>query len=79
MQAGPDTDTRGHSDRAATTGQRQNAGICPEALASFARANFGHAIAYGQDAWTAQAIAAIRELFETDCTVHFVFNGTAAI
>jgi threonine aldolase len=53
-------------------------GICPEAWAAMAEANQGHAPAYGEDAWTAKAADAFRALFETDCEVFFVFNGTAA-
>src|SRR5699024_7121161 len=34
--------------------------------------------AYGDDEWTARACKAMRDLFETDCDVFFVFNGTAA-
>lgn len=41
-------------------------------------ANCGHATAYGDDPWTAKAADAFRNLFETDCEVYFVFNGTAA-
>src|SRR4030095_2072161 len=33
---------------------------------------------YGEDAWTERAADLIRELFETECEVFFVFNGTAA-
>ena len=56
-----------------------NAGICSAALEAMLAANAeGHAPGYGGDAWTARAIAGIREVFETDCSVHFVFNGTAA-
>jgi len=55
-----------------------NAGICPEAWRALARANAGHAPAYGADDWTAAASAAIARLFETECDVFFVFNGTAA-
>ena len=56
-----------------------NAGICPEALAALVRANAeGHVTGYGDDAWTDKACARLRELFETDCQVFFVFNGTAA-
>ncbi len=56
-----------------------NAGMCPEALASFIAANdAGHAIGYGGDDWTARAVAAIREIFETKAHVHFAFSGTAA-
>jgi threonine aldolase len=55
-----------------------NAGICPEAWQAMAEANAGHAPAYGTDAWTREACDLMRELFETDCEVFFVFNGTAA-
>lgn len=53
-------------------------GICPEALEYMLKANQGHAPAYGDDEWTQQATDHFRELFETDCEVFFVFNGTAA-
>jgi len=55
-----------------------NAGICPEAWAAVAKANQGHAPGYGEDSWTAQAADLIRDVFETQCEVFFVFNGTAA-
>jgi threonine aldolase len=55
-----------------------NSGICPEAWAALAEANQGHARGYGDDPWTQQAADLIRELFETNCEVFFVFNGTAA-
>jgi len=56
-----------------------NAGICPEALRALLAANAeGHAIAYGDDAWTAKACDLVRALFECDCQVFFVFSGTAA-
>jgi len=54
------------------------AGICPEALQAMEAANHGHAKSYGEDPWTARAANAFRKLFETDCEVYFVFNGTAA-
>lgn len=54
------------------------AGICPEALDYLLNANAGHEKAYGDDMWTAKAADAIREVFEIDCEVFFVFNGTAA-
>ena len=54
------------------------AGICPEAWLAMERANSGSAIAYGEDEWTLKASNAFRALFETDCEVFFVFNGTAA-
>jgi threonine aldolase len=56
-----------------------NAGMCPEALEAFLAANAeGHAIGYGDDAWTAKARDLLRALFERDCEVFLVFNGTAA-
>ncbi len=66
-----------------TPGQQQfasdnYAGICPEAWAAMALANHGSAASYGDDAWTERAADALRALFETDCQVFFVFNGTAA-
>lgn len=54
------------------------AGICPEAWQAMQAANQGHVTSYGDDPWTARAADAFRELFETDCEVYFVFNGTAA-
>ena len=53
-------------------------GICPEAWAAMAEANVGHEVSYGDDTWTQRASDALRDVFETDCEVFFVFNGTAA-
>ncbi|WNZ21995.1 low specificity L-threonine aldolase [Leptolyngbya sp. NK1-12] len=53
-------------------------GICPEALDYMLKANYGSAPAYGDDYWTQRAADQFRELFQTDCEVFFVFNGTAA-
>ena len=56
-----------------------NAGMCPEAMAALKRANAtGHELSYGEDRWTADVCAGLRALFQTDCEVYFVFNGTAA-
>jgi threonine aldolase len=52
--------------------------ICPEAWAALLEANADYAAAYGEDRWTARACDLIREVFETDCDVFFVFTGTAA-
>lgn len=55
------------------------AGVCPEAMEAFVRANeTGHEVSYGEDSWTHQVCDRIRDVFETDCEVFFVFNGTAA-
>jgi len=54
------------------------AGICPEALQAMQAANVGFVPSYGDDLWTEQACQQLRQVFETDCQVFFVFNGTAA-
>jgi threonine aldolase len=56
-----------------------NAGACPEAIAALTKANAtGHELSYGDDSWTARVCDRLRDLFQTDCEVFFVFNGTAA-
>ena len=54
------------------------AGICPEAFAAMAEANSGHEVSYGDDSYTEKVSDRIRELFEINCEVYFVFNGTSA-
>ena len=54
------------------------AGICPEAWQAMQAANSGYVTSYGDDYWTERACEQIRRIFETDCQVFFVFNGTAA-
>jgi len=53
-------------------------GICPEAFEYLVQANKYHEQAYGEDHWTARVCDRLRSLFEIDCEVFFVFNGTAA-
>lgn len=54
-------------------------GVCPEALEALLEANAaGHDFSYGEDKWTQEVCDRMRELFQTDCQVFFVFNGTAA-
>lgn len=55
-----------------------NAGLTPEALAALASANDGHAVGYGDDAWTERAIDAFRGIFGERIHVFFVATGTAA-
>lgn len=51
----------------------------PEVLAAMAEVNVGHATAYGNDPWTAQAVSVIRRhIGVADADVHLVFNGTGA-
>ena len=54
------------------------AGICPEAWQAMQTANAGFVSSYGDDVWTERACEQLRQVFETDCQVFFVFNGTAA-
>jgi threonine aldolase len=78
-----ESSTRVHFGRPDSSHPRQfasdnYAGICPEAWLAMEEANAGHERSYGDDKWTEQAANLIREIFETDCEVFFVFNGTAA-
>lgn len=54
------------------------AGICPEALQAINAINASPEPSYGDDPHTARAKQRMAELFETECDVFFVFNGTAA-
>ena len=54
------------------------AGVCPEAWEAMEQSNRGYVASYGDDPWTEKACLAIRDIFETDCEVFFVFTGTAA-
>jgi threonine aldolase len=54
-----------------------NAGVHPKVLEALVRANVGHVVGYGDDAYTARAVEKIREHLG-DVEAFFVFNGTAA-
>src|SRR5262249_49090281 len=54
------------------------AAICPEAWTALEQANAHYAPAYGEDKWTAEVCGCIRQIFEVDCDVYFVFTGTGA-
>ncbi|MBL9104410.1 MAG: threonine aldolase [Myxococcales bacterium] len=55
-----------------------NYGLIPEARAGFLAAADGDAVSYGDDAYTARAVAAVRALFGEHTAVFFVATGTAA-
>jgi len=55
-----------------------NAPIAPEILAALVEANTGDAVGYGDDPWSARAIARFREAFGAQTDVYFCFNGTGA-
>lgn len=55
-----------------------NAGAHPAVLQAMIEANSGHEIGYGDDFFTEQAIATIKNHFGKNITVFPVFNGTGA-
>jgi threonine aldolase len=55
-----------------------NAGVHAEVLEAIARANQGHVVAYGDDAYTRSALARFEEHFGPGVDVFFTFNGTGA-
>jgi threonine aldolase len=54
------------------------AGVHPEVLAAIAEANVDHAVAYGEDPWTARAEGLIRDHLGPSARSWLVFNGTGA-
>lgn len=55
-----------------------NAGVHPRVMDAIRSANQGHALAYGDDAYTEAAARKFREQFGEDAQVFFVFGGTGA-
>ena len=55
-----------------------NSGVHPAIFKAMMNANQGHVRAYGDDAYTAKAVARFRDTFGADTEVFFVFNGTGA-
>jgi len=55
-----------------------NSGAHPSILEAIAKANHGHALAYGSDSLTESAVRKIQAQFRGFSEAHFVFNGTAA-
>ncbi len=55
-----------------------NAAVHPLILESLERANRGHAVAYGDDPWTASAEEAFNDLFGQQVSTLMVWNGTGA-
>ncbi len=55
-----------------------NAGVHPEILEAISRANQGHTVAYGDDAYTRSAVAKFEENLGSGIEVFFTFNGTGA-
>jgi len=55
-----------------------NAGVHPDVLKAMQNANIGHCIAYGDDIYTQNSIAKIKEHFGKEIDVYFTFNGTGS-
>ena len=55
-----------------------NAGLCPEAVRAIIDAGGGHCFAYGDDEYTAAAVAEFRRIFGKRTSAWFVATGTAA-
>lgn len=55
-----------------------NSGVHPLVMEALNRANRDHAMGYGDDVWTEEAVRKIREAFTPDCEPLFVFNGTGS-
>ena len=55
-----------------------NSGVHPLVMEALLRANHDHAVGYGDDPWTEEAVGKIREAFTPDCEPLFVFNGTGS-
>ncbi len=53
-------------------------GVHPAVMDALVAANHDHALAYGDDEWTARATAAFRSLFGAPVEVCFVWGGTGA-
>src|SRR5712672_3265158 len=54
------------------------AGAHPDVLDAIVKANEMHAVSYGEDPHTAQAIRKFKNIFGEDIEVFFVYNGTGA-
>jgi threonine aldolase len=55
-----------------------NSGVHPRVMEAVVAANRDHAVGYGDDPWTEQATAKMREIFGPSADPFLVFNGTGA-
>ena len=55
-----------------------NSGVHPLVMDALLRANEDHALGYGSDKWTDEAVAMLKESFTPACESLFVFNGTGS-
>lgn len=55
-----------------------NSGVHPAVMEALNRANSDHAVGYGDDPWTEEAVRKIKQAFTPQCEPLFVFNGTGS-
>lgn len=55
-----------------------NSGVHPHVMEALQITNTNHALGYGDDQWTQDAIAHIKKAFTNECEPLFVFNGTGS-
>jgi threonine aldolase len=55
-----------------------NSGACAEVMAALVAANSGHVLGYGDDPWTARALAAFKNEFGSESETFFSLNGTGS-
>lgn len=56
-----------------------NSGVHPLVMEALNRANSDHAVGYGDDPWTEEAVCKIREAFTPDCEPLFVSTVRAVM
>ena len=55
-----------------------NSGVHSLIMEALSKTNIDHAVGYGDDEWTVEAIEKVKEQFTPDCEPIFVFNGTGS-
>lgn len=59
-------------------GSDNNSAVHPKVMQALIEANTDHAPGYGDDPWTREAVAKVRETFTPDVLPLFVYNGTGS-
>jgi threonine aldolase len=59
-------------------GSDNQSGAFPEVLEALAEANSGHAVAYGDDRWTAKCVETFRDLLGGERDVYLSWNGSGS-
>lgn len=55
-----------------------NSSVHPNVMEALIKANSGHALGYGDDPWTEEAVQHVKSQFARPCEPLFVFNGTGS-